>query len=48
MDAQRYDELAEGIAAIDQDCWVTGPEECRALVERLSSLSRPLNSGGNP
>lgn len=39
MDAARYRGLGEAMATVDPACWVTGPEECRALVQRLSALS---------
>ncbi|WP_395517696.1 glycosyltransferase family protein [Pseudorhizobium flavum] len=39
MDAARYRGLGEAMATVDPACWVTEPEECRALVQRLSALS---------
>lgn len=57
MDRERYNDLVGTIAASDRKSWITGPEECRALVRHLAdlprhadakvvSLSSPLHSGG--
>ena len=59
MEASEYSELSQRMAMIDPSSWVSGPEECQALVQRLSALrgsaqtvarplQSPLQSGGTP
>ncbi|MCJ8517469.1 succinoglycan biosynthesis protein ExoL [Pseudorhizobium tarimense] len=59
MNASEYSEFSQRMAMIDPSSWVSGPEESRALVQRLSGLygstqpsarplQSPLQSGGTP
>ncbi|MFN7104352.1 MAG: glycosyltransferase [Pseudorhizobium sp.] len=38
MDVQRYHALSERMGATDRTCWVTGRQECQALVHQLAAL----------
>lgn len=48
MTPQRYGELFASLASIDRSHWVTGPEDCRALVARLTTLEPKSATGSVP
>lgn len=44
MDEDRYMQLVSQLCATDRRQWTTGPDECRALVERLAATAAAVNT----